>query len=257
MGSVDTDSDAAALIARMSTPPDATRAALINALVVSLKAAGVWGKLDVLYVLAAADAQAARLNWKSSSYDLTAVNSPTFTVDRGYAGDGATSYLRTNYIPSSNGASYLQNSAHAGVWDRTSRATADVAALGARQGSANVLALYPRDALSGAIRGEINGADASPSVSIASSVGHSVTSRTGASAGAIYRNGANLGGTLPTSSTPPNREVYVCCRNNAGTPSQFTTDQLAAIHLGGGLNDAEALALYTALNTYLTAVGAA
>jgi hypothetical protein len=36
---------------------------LIDALVGALKASAVWAKLDVLWVLAAADSQAARRNW--------------------------------------------------------------------------------------------------------------------------------------------------------------------------------------------------
>ena len=40
--------------------------ALINVSVLSPKNAAVWGALDCLYVLSAADSQAARVNWKNA-----------------------------------------------------------------------------------------------------------------------------------------------------------------------------------------------
>ncbi|MEW6257105.1 MAG: hypothetical protein AB1592_14220 [Pseudomonadota bacterium] len=54
---------ATALIARMTAAPSTARATAIGALVRSLASAGLWQKLDALYLLAAHDAQAARLNW--------------------------------------------------------------------------------------------------------------------------------------------------------------------------------------------------
>lgn len=52
-----------ALVARMEIAPSAARKKLIDDLIVELKSWGIWQKLDLLYILAAHDAQAARLNW--------------------------------------------------------------------------------------------------------------------------------------------------------------------------------------------------
>lgn len=52
-----------ALLARMSVQPTTARASAINRLYVDLSLAGVLAKLDLFYVMAAHDAQAARLNW--------------------------------------------------------------------------------------------------------------------------------------------------------------------------------------------------
>jgi len=54
--------ETAGLLARMSVPPSPARRTHIDTLVKSLIAAGLWTKLDALYLLAAHDAQAARLN---------------------------------------------------------------------------------------------------------------------------------------------------------------------------------------------------
>ena len=54
--------------------------------------------MEGLWVTAAADAQAGRQNWVQDAYNLTTVKSPTFTADRGYQGNGTTSYLWTGTI---------------------------------------------------------------------------------------------------------------------------------------------------------------
>ena len=46
-----------------------------------------------------------------SSTIITAVNSPTFTANQGYQGNGSTSYLNTNYNPSTQGVKYTLSNA--------------------------------------------------------------------------------------------------------------------------------------------------
>lgn len=85
------ETEAQTLFAAMSVEPDAARKTLINDLIAGLKADGIWAELDLLYVKAAHDAQAGRLNWKNpGTFDLIEVNSPAFHTDRGYTGDGST-----------------------------------------------------------------------------------------------------------------------------------------------------------------------
>jgi hypothetical protein len=110
---------ARALFARLATPPAPARAAAYDAMIRALLAAGVWSKLDALYLLAAADAATALTNLKQSSYGLTAVNSPAFTADRGYTGNGTTQYLNPGFTPSTASGQYTQNSASIFWWMRT------------------------------------------------------------------------------------------------------------------------------------------
>ena len=86
------------IAAAFSTPPTETRKMRIQQVVDKLTADGVWAKLDLFYMLAAADSQAASINWAAvASNTLSATNSPTFTADRGYTGDGASSYVSATY----------------------------------------------------------------------------------------------------------------------------------------------------------------
>lgn len=74
-----------ALLARMTTPPSQERAALIDRTIRALIDAGLWTKADVIYFMAAHDAQAARLNWKGATYDASVQSgSPSFSADLGY-----------------------------------------------------------------------------------------------------------------------------------------------------------------------------
>ena len=98
--------------------PSNSQVALQSALVTDLKAAGVWDKLDVFYVFATnGDSDFATLNWKApSSHQVTKVNSPTFTADSGFAGNGSSSYLNTNYNPANSGTNYTLNDASISIW---------------------------------------------------------------------------------------------------------------------------------------------
>ena len=100
------------------TAPSASQQTIQNTLVTDLKAAGVWDKLDVFYVFATdGDSNFATLNWKApSSHQVTKVNSPTFTADSGFAGDGSSSYLNTNYNPANSGTNYTLNDASISIW---------------------------------------------------------------------------------------------------------------------------------------------
>jgi hypothetical protein len=111
-----TNTEAAAVAAAFTTPPDNTRAAIIDTLVGALKTAGTWSKMDVLYVIAAADSQAALINWKNPGTNTLSVQGTcTFTADSGYKSDGSTGYLD---LGSAYGAftKLVQDSVHLGGW---------------------------------------------------------------------------------------------------------------------------------------------
>jgi hypothetical protein len=82
------------LFAAMSVQPNSSRQDLYNTAIDGLVTAGIWDKGRLIYGCAAHDEQAGRLNWKTpGSNTLTAVNSPTFTTDRGFKGDDVSAHL--------------------------------------------------------------------------------------------------------------------------------------------------------------------
>jgi hypothetical protein len=243
------------LVAAMSSTPDATRIGHINTLILALKNAGIWSKLDVLWITAAHDAQAARLNWKTpASFALTAVNTPTFTTDRGYKGNGSSSYLNTGWNANTNGVNYTQNSASAVFWNRTARAANDKALFGVYDGGAEINT-YPRyvgDEFYGRVNDNVGALSSS-----ANSDGLFHTDRQSSTARSAYRNGTSLGSYGSTSSAAiPSQPIYICAQYFSGSPSGFNgVDEIACAGFGASLN-AEKTDLYNAIQTYMTAVGA-
>jgi hypothetical protein len=98
------------------TLPSAGQQILQNQLVVDLKDGGIWSKLDTFGVFATdGDSDFALIDWIRLS-DYTAVNSPTFTSNGGFTGNGTSSYVDTNFNPSTSGVNYTLNNAGRFYW---------------------------------------------------------------------------------------------------------------------------------------------
>src|SRR6185295_18996207 len=112
--------EAKTLFAAMNVKPPIQRKIVINDCIVALKNGGVWSELDGLAVFAAADSQAALLNWiNPGTFDFTANNAPTFTANVGYTGNGTNAFLSCSYNLSSSGGQYAQNAATIFGWDNS------------------------------------------------------------------------------------------------------------------------------------------
>lgn len=246
------DPAASALFARFTTPPTDARKALINTLITSVKTAGVWTKLDELKVRAAHDAQAARLNWIQDLYNDTAVATPVFTVDRGFTTDGVASYLDRNFNPvTASNPKFSQDSASYGIWNRLTGQNAN--SLSGWFDGVDGVTLNPRTTTD-QFTYRINSAPvAAAATGVVSGAGLSAINRSGSTATQEYKNGAaQTAGS--NASAALNSANFTDGHVTAGT---WGAGQFAAAFLGESLTVAEHLALYNALNTYLTAVGAA
>jgi hypothetical protein len=79
------------------TLPSASQQIIQNNLVLSLKAGGIWNKLDTFANFATdGDVNFALIDWKRLT-QYTAVNSPTLTINEGFNGNGISSYVDTNF----------------------------------------------------------------------------------------------------------------------------------------------------------------
>jgi hypothetical protein len=92
------------------TKPSGSQQLLQNQLVIDLKDGGVWSKLDTFAVFATdGNRDFALIDWiRLSQY--TAVNSPTFTTNGGFNGNGTSAYIDTNF-DISTGTNYSLNNA--------------------------------------------------------------------------------------------------------------------------------------------------
>lgn len=227
---------------------------LIDRTIRKLLNAGLWSKLDILYMLAAHDEQAGRLNWKSpGTFTCTAVNSPTFTTDRSVAGNGTTSYLRTGYNPGTSGGTLAQNSHSFGVWT-PSAAAADTAEMGS-----NNISLGIRAAAGVPSARSANTSPAGSTV-LSDGVGLTSANRTDGTGVQFRRNGVATETVAQNSGAIADSELLICGRNSATggvTFSGGSSKPVACVYAGGFFSASEEAALYGVLLTYMQAVGAA
>jgi hypothetical protein len=248
-GSTVDDSATGVLVAAMSTPPSAARRTLIQNCIVALQDAGIWDELDVLYLFAAADSQAACLNWKAPASNVAVpTNTPTFTADRGYAGNGTTSYVDTTFAPATHGVNWTQNDASLWVWCLTDsqnsardagNMTAPLSSVVARSGS-------------GAFNGHINQGGASTFGAISNSLGMTGVQRRGATDLRGWRDGVQHGSTQTTVSTAVTTQSLWVCGGNA---TSFNTRQESFFAAGASLTGLEAT-FFNIIGEYLAGVGA-
>lgn len=237
------DPDALAFFARLTNQPTDVRKKLYSDLIASLKTAGVWAKLDALYILAAADAQAARQNLVANAYNLTAIGSPTFTADRGYSGDGVGAYLETG-APNSGFAKFSQNDASFGFWSRS-----DVSGTGRDIGLSAGASIFLNGRNVSNIQARVN-TTATPSSAVANSTGFYGGRRTGTTH-SIFKSGSILSTITDTSAATTTTTFNIL--QGAGL---YSARQGALAFIGGYIDDTQVAALNTAAATYMTAVGA-
>lgn len=252
--------EATALFARMTTPPSETRKGQINTLITSLKTAGVWTKLDVLYVFAAADQQAALLNWKGDTNNATAVNSPSFVSDSGFKSDGSTSWVNTHYNPYVDSINFSIASSHISVYVVTNVGIGDKFDMGVVHYSTDYSNTFinsndgsPRIVGAICINGYYDGYAA-----VSSAIGLTSIDRT-AGTQKYYKNGTYITSSTTAVRTTPDVEFAVGTLNYnfLGTISQdgYSTRRIAQAAIGGALSATEEASYSAAIEVYMDAVG--
>jgi hypothetical protein len=230
--------------------PGTQRKDLYAALIDSLVANGIWSKLDLLYVFAAGVAATALTNLRQSSYGATAVNSPTFTVDRGYQGDGSTSYINSNFNPAAASSPQIsQNSSCAFVWVLTNGQSASDA-IG--QATAGNIRIRPRNTFDNQ-NFQITGGVSANLTNTTDSRGFLSANRPDANNHQFYKNGASAHSAAIASSALTSANITFF-KNGSGFDGAH---QLAVGGCGASLTATEQSNLYSALLTYLQGVGAA
>ena len=243
-GSAESTVVISAMTAAGSTP-DSTREALIRTLVDALVTAGVWAKLDIFYCFRAHSSSVAFLDWKGRS-NATQMVGGTFTIDRGWAGNGTTQYLNSGFNPTTAVTPvYTQNNAHFGFWTNTTGAGANVD-MGADAGAY----LSSLSSSNNQTRGMIHVASAGNyGTAGASTVNqHYVITRSASNAFVIYRSAVSHGSGSTASSAPNNSSFTI----GRGAATAFSARQYSFAHIGSNLTAQNVTDLYNALNAYIT-----
>ncbi len=242
----------------MTVRPSMARYGLIKALFDGLKRDGVWQFIDAGWLIAADTAQAGYLNFREPArFTLTPVASPTFTQDRGVAGNGTSSYLDTGWIAGVNGRAFTQGSASIGIY---ANAGTDTASDTVRLAGATSSALVTARSTAGTLRGQLcdnTTVDLTGGAGVATRLGLTAFERTASNLVTGYR-GGTANGTKATASAAltATRSLYLGCTNNGGTAAQFSDNRIAFAYVGGAMGATLQAALSSRVTAYLTSLGA-
>ena len=221
------------------TLPSAGQQVKQNQLVLDLKAGGIWSKLDTFRVYATdGSASFALIDWKRLAL-CTAVNSPTFTTNQGYQGNGTSSYIDTGFNPNTTvGANnYKKDNASIGAWVFTSGANG----LCGANNSANVSI---RNTNSGQHR--INSGNVTTSVDL-SGVGLKNGNRTSSLNWTFFNNLTSTSGSTVSGDVNDNITDF------KAVTTLFFSGRTSISYAGASLV-AENTSLYNAFNTYMSSL---
>ena len=241
-----------AVVAKGSTVTT-TRQILVNRLISGLKADGIWSKLDQLWLFAAENTESALTDIVNLATP-NPVNSPAFTIDRGYTFDGLLSYMDTLVNPSTLGGNFTQDSAHMAVYAHTIPHSPSFATdIGAFDGSEQCII---QAGGGGSTLRTIEMNDFSEGRFAPMSPGIMIASRTGPATRALYNNGNLTVSDTAASTGLISCKIFVGARSNNNTAAFLTGFQCAAASLGGGLSSSDQAKLSARINAYMKAIGA-
>ena len=252
-GIVPTDPDAQLFIT--ATGISGTNATATNKLVIDLKAANIWTKMKCIYpFVGGTSAFTHKFNLKNpvdsnAAYRLVFSGGGTFSAN-GYQPGGVNGYANTFLTPST---SLLLNSVHLSYYCRTNNLAG-----GIHMGVDSTIPdtyLYQSYGSLGLISTLNNASLDYINNAVTDSLGLSISSRTTSTNVALYKSGIKLKSDIKSSATLPVLNIALGARNNSGVISNFDNKQCAFASIGDGLTDAEALALYNAVQTFNTTLG--
>jgi len=251
MGAITYDVDAQAYFNQLTVQPSSAFKLAINNLVIQLKADGNWTKLDRLWIHATEIQQHARVSLVNpTSTQITEGNSPTFTANQGYTGNGTSMFLNTNWRLS-DGVNFLQNDASWGLYCRTNLAAATYEAGVSVPTTSNGSTMNTRWT-DGVFYANINGGGFTQAT-VANSLGLFAVRRTSSTACLSYKNGTQVDSRSLTSVSRPATNLFILALNTGVGPSSFTSKQISLTFSGSGsINQST---FYNAIQTFATTRG--
>lgn len=227
----------------------------INKLVINLKAANIWTKMKAVYPMVGGTATTHKFNLKNS-LDTDAAFRLTFSggwthSSNGVTPNGTNAYANTFLTPSTH---LSLNSAHLSFYSRTN-STGNFADMGVANNSTNLSAIQIISKWSdNRFYGQVNDYDFTDNT-VADSLGFFCGSRTASNVQKTFKNGSIVTSKTAASTLLVGYSIPIGARyiqNVAGSPgyTSYSNRQCSFASIGDGLSDAEALALYNAVNAF-------
>lgn len=207
-------------------------------------------KLDFWHMTNGESDAQSQLNWLSSSYNITKVGSPTFTVGRGYTGDGVAASLNTNFNASTAGGKYTTNDATAGVLILEPPSAAVQMEMSAQATSNTYIG---SNGVAGAFLAINTAGSTNPGTSAALWQGLLTIVRRSASTVEVFCGKLSLGSFASTSNSLANTPFHYLSRSNE--TQNFSVRTVSAGFGGGALSATEIEAIDAAIRANMVATG--
>jgi hypothetical protein len=231
---------------------DATISGAICTLVTSLKAQGLWTKIDAVYPFVGGTATTHKFNLKNpadtnAAYRLSFVGGWTHSAN-GATPNGTNGYANTFY--NMNTQTNVSN-AFFGAYSRTNNTTG-LQVYGSFITTNNTRAFHNFS------NGNIQIASTNViSYTANPSTGFFFSRRESSTFNQSYRNGVSLGTTAASTTSLPSFNFYFGATNNNGIPAFYSQHQIAFGVLGGSasMSNTDATNLYSTIQTFQTTLG--
>ena len=232
------------------TLPSESQQILQNKLVVDLKDAGIWSKLDTFAVFATdGDEDFALIDWKTLT-QYTAVNSPTFTTNAGFNGNGTSSYINSNFNPLIDSLYMQTNDASFGMYINTAGTITNRGH--GNFNTANGAGIYLNPNGTGAVRIWMNSGGVFSGNNL-NRVGFYQIDRSSSLNVNYIKNGVQIENTTIDSTFRPNGNLYFLASLIGSSAGDYNNDQLSLVYAGSSLNSEKAN-FNNAVNTYITSL---
>ena len=222
----------------------------VNQWVVDAKAIGIWTKMKAVYPIVGGTATSHKFNLKNpldtnAAFRLVFSGGGTHSSN-GYQLNGVNAFADTFLIPSTT---LTLNSQHISFYSRTNSNGTEVEMGCNNAGLAPNTVLEIRTAgttyLSLAANGYTTYVDAN-------SLGFYIGNRTASNVTKLFKNNTAVATSAVGSSSNPINSIGIGALNSGFTKQYYSTKECAFASIGDGLTDAEALALYNAVQTFNT-----
>lgn len=231
---------------------DTTEVVAANTLILGLKAANLWNRIDRIYLISRTS-MAAALYCAKSLTQMTAVNAPTH-ASTGISFNGTTQYLDCNVAPNAL-TNYLQNNASFSIYSRSQDWVGASFPMAIAADGATSAGLFANPGLNRAdyrVNQVAVGASTSNTYPGSFYQGLFACNRSGAAAHQIYRNGSlNNSSTVASAARGSNNWLIAASTG----PAFYGGPETAFAHIGGSMSAGEQSTFYTLVQAYQTSLG--
>lgn len=240
-----------AYLKQCNPKPSAKWTKALNTFIKGLIADGNWALLDRLWLFNTDYQQNARISLVNpTSTQITEVNSPSWTKNVGYTGNGTSMYLNTNFNPATQGKYFTLNLASMGFYMEHIDLSTEEVDLGVYDGT-NLTRLIINYNGTGGDEWSINSTSNVINTGSPGAAGMYVGVRSSSTTYSIYYNGISYASGSNTANTIPSLVQYIMTENNSGTPSTaYSKRTYSMVFYGSGsINQAK---LYSRFSNFLT-----